>query len=133
MDISAFLAKLIGLYLLIVSVLCLFRRRQVEGGCKEVTSSKGLLVISAEISLIFGLVIAIDHSIWEYSWKGLITVIGYLMILKGIMRFAFPNHAKKWCAKCSEKGHWLYLIIMIVIGIYLTYNGFSSHTMMMGS
>lgn len=133
MDISAFLAKLIGLYLLIISVLCLFRRRQVEGACKEMAASKGLLAVSAEISLIFGLVIAIDHSIWEYSWRGLITVVGYLMILKGIIRFAFPNHAKKWCTRCADKGHWLCLIIMIVIGLYLTYMGFSAQPAMMMS
>ena len=36
MDISIFLAKLIGVYLLIVTFLCVFRKRQVELTGKEV-------------------------------------------------------------------------------------------------
>jgi hypothetical protein len=125
MGISIFLAKLIGLYFLILAVLFLFRKRQIESSCKEVVSSKGILSVSAEISLLFGLVIVIDHSIWEYSWRGLITVLGYLMILKAVMRFAFPDKVKKMATKIMGKGYWVALIIMIIIGVYLTYCGFT--------
>lgn len=133
MDISAFLAKLIGLYLLIISLLWMFRKHQVEGTIKEIAASKGLLAVSAEISLIFGLVIAIDHSVWEVSWRGLVTVLGYLLILKGIMRFAFPSRVKKISSKMMEGGYWLVYIVMLIIGIYLTYCGFTYSSMMMGN
>ncbi|HEY2810833.1 MAG TPA: hypothetical protein VGJ00_05550 [Rhabdochlamydiaceae bacterium] len=96
----------------------------MESTCKDVMVSKALLAVSAELSLLFGLVIAIDHTIWEYSWRGLITLLGYLMILRGIVRFGFPNQAKK-CYACMMKAHWLCLLIMIVIGVYLTYCGFT--------
>ena len=124
MDVSAFLAKLIGLYLLIISILWLFRRRQMDAACKEVVASKGLLAVSGEISLIFGLVIVLDHNIWELSWRGLITLLGYFMILKGVMRFAFPAKVKERAAKMMEKGCWTCFIVMVVIGLYLTYCGF---------
>ena len=97
MELSIFLAKLLGLYFLVCAVLFLFRKRQIEAAAKDMTSSKGTLAVSAEISLIFGLAIIIDHSIWEYSWRGLITLIGYLMILKAVLRFAFPALSRKWC------------------------------------
>jgi uncharacterized protein YjeT (DUF2065 family) len=126
MGISIFLAKLIGLYFLILGVLLLFRKRQIEAACKEVSSSKGILSVSAEISLLFGLVIAIDHTVWEASWRGLITLLGYIMILKGIMRFAFPDKVKKMFSKTMGNGYWLMVIIVLVIGIYLTYCGFTA-------
>jgi hypothetical protein len=125
MEVSIFLAKLLGLYFLVFSILCLFRKRQVETAAKDMAASKGILAVSAEISLIFGLVIVIDHSIWEYSWRGLITLIGYLMILKAVLRFAFPNTVKKMISKIMGSGYWVTLIIMIVIGAYLTYCGFT--------
>ncbi|HSX04154.1 MAG TPA: hypothetical protein VLG76_05435 [Rhabdochlamydiaceae bacterium] len=124
MDISIFLAKLIGLYFLICALLCIFRKKQMEQTCKEVMSTKSVLAVSAEISLIFGLVIAIDHSIWEVSYRGLITVLGYLMILRGIIRFAFPAYVKKFCSKMG-KGHIVCSIITLAIGVYLTYVGFT--------
>lgn len=125
MDISLFLAKLIGLYLLIVSLLWMFKKHELEGVCKEIIASKGLLAISGDISLILGLVIVIDHTIWELSWRGLITLIGYLLIVKGIIRFAFPSVVKKLASKMMKGGCWLVYIIMLAIGIYLTYCGFT--------
>lgn len=126
MDISVFLAKLMGLYFLILGLLSVFRNRQIKIMGKEIASSPMTLAVSAEISLLFGLVIAIDHSIWEVSWKGLITLLGYLMILRGIQRFAFPQSIKKWVAKMTDKSYWLCVIIMLIIGVYLTYCGFTS-------
>lgn len=131
MDISVFLAKLIGLYFLILSFLCMFRRRQVEASGKELVASKSALAVSAEISLLFGLIIAIDHSVWEYDWKGLITLLGYLMILRGVLRFGFPSFVKTWGHKMmTGKGFRLCLLLMLAIGIYLTYCGFTYAQMM---
>ncbi len=121
-----FLAKFLGFYFLLSALLWLSRKRQIEAACKDVVASKGLLAVSGEISFIIGLAIAIDHPIWEYNWKGLITLIGYLLILKGILRFAFPNHVKKWVSKMMKgMGFWLTIIIMLAIGIYLIYCGFN--------
>jgi hypothetical protein len=124
MAISIFLAKLLGLYLLIFGLLSLLRMRQISATAKELASSKSALAVSGEISMLFGLVIAIDHTIWEYSWIGLITVLGYLMILKGILRFAFPERVKKLIFKLVGRGMWIASIVMIILGAYLTYCGF---------
>jgi hypothetical protein len=125
MEVSVFLAKLLGLYLLVTGILCLFRKQQIQAAAKDMAASKGTLAVSAEISLIFGLVIAIDHSIWELSWRGLITLIGYLMIVKAVLRFAFPSIVKKSIAHCMGSGYWATLCIVLILGAYLTYCGFS--------
>ena len=125
MELSVFLAKLIGIYLLIVSTIWFFRKHQVTSSIKELVSSSGTLAISAEISLIFGLVIVIDHSIWEVNWRGLITVLGYLMIMKGIVRYAFPNQVKVLASKMLNSGGVCSVFVaLFVIGLYLTYCGF---------
>jgi len=123
MEFSEFLAKLLGLYFGIFGVLCIFRNHQIQTMAKDLSSSKSALAVSAEFSLVFGLVIAIDHTIWEYSFRGLITLIGYLLILRAIIRFAFPEEVKKFFSKITEQGWWLIAIVCIVIGAFLTYSG----------
>ena len=125
MQISEFLAKLIGLYLVIFGLLVIFRKRQIAATAKELVASKSALAISGEISLIFGLVIAIDHTVWEYSWRGLVTLLGYIMIARGIVRFAFPVAIKKALSKMTEQTWWLISVVMILVGAYLTYCGFA--------
>lgn len=125
MDTSIFLAKLVGLYLLILGLLTLLRSRQIKALSKELSASKITLAVSAEISLLFGLVIAIDHPIWEMSWRGLITLFGYLMILRGIIRFGFPARVQKMVTKMTDRGYGITAFVMLIIGAYLTYCGFT--------
>lgn len=125
MDMSIVFAKLIGLYLLITAALYLFRRNQMKDMITEFTTSKSLLALSGEFYLVFGLVVAIYHSIWELSWVGLVTLMGYLLIVRGILRIGFPVQVKKLVMKMTSTSYMIVLIVMLVIGAYLTYMGFS--------
>ncbi len=125
MDLSVFLAKLLGLYLLIITAIWLVRKKGLETTVKEICSSKGVLALSAVFNILFGLVIVIDHEFWEWSWRGLITVLGYVILLKGVMRFAFPSQMQRLATRMITKGYWTTLVIMGIIGIYLTYSGFA--------
>lgn len=121
---SSFLAKLIGLYLLIIAVIWLVRRKQFEKSAKEILASGGLLALSASFSLLFGLFIAIDHPIWEWSWRGLITVLGYLSILKGVVRLVFADKIKMIPGFIVFHYRWVFIIILVALGLFLTYHGF---------
>ena len=88
---------------MLCALLWLFRKRQIEAACKDIVASKGLLAVSGEISFIIGLAIAIDHPIWEYNWKGLITLIGYLLILKRNPPFCVPQSREKMGLQDDER------------------------------
>lgn len=128
MELSLYLAKLLGLYFLIVALDMLFRRKELEGAVKDFASSKGLLLFSGAFSLIAGLAIVIGHPVFEPNWHGLITLLGLLFILKGIARFAFPSRFQKRMVSFFHRRYWLLFLIMLVVGAYLTYSGFSVQT-----
>ena len=124
MDLSMFLAKLLGLYLLIVAAELLFRRHELEGAVKDFASSKGLLVLSGSFSLLFGLAIVLSHHTHTFNASGLVTLIGYLLVLKGILRIAAPSHLQKMMVSGFQHGYWIILVVMVVVGAFLTYSGF---------
>ena len=126
MELSIFLAKWLGLYLLIVTAELLIRRREFEGAVKDFASSKGLIVFSGSMSLLLGLAIVIGHPVYEMTGRGLITVIGYLLILRGVWRMTFPTRLQKKLATCFHKGYWGIVLILLILGAYLTYAGFTS-------
>jgi hypothetical protein len=125
MELSVFLAKLLGVYMLIVAVELILRRHEFEGAVRDFASSKGLIVFSGSVSLILGLAVAIGHPIYEFNFRGLITLIGYLLILRGIWRMAFPSRLQKRMATCFHQGYRECLILLIILGVYLTYTGFN--------
>ena len=82
LEFSVFLARLFGIYLLIMAADFLFRRHEVEKAVKDFASSKGLLVFSGSNSLFIGLIIVLTHPVFEMDWRFLITFLGLLMILR---------------------------------------------------
>lgn len=126
MELSIFLAKLLGVYMLIIAAEILLRRAEFEGIVKDVASSKGLLAFSGSFSLLLGLAIAIAHPVHTFNWAGLITLIGYLLILRGIIRVAFPTHIQGKLCSMFHQGYWAIFAVSAVVGAYLTYSGFAA-------
>ena len=70
MELSLFLAKLLGLYFLIIAADLLFRRHQLEATVAEVFASRALLAFSGSISVLLGLALVIAHPVYEANWSG---------------------------------------------------------------
>jgi len=125
MEMSVFLAKWIGLYSLIIAALWMVRREQFEVMVKEILSNKGVVGLLGIMDLLFGLAIILIHPYWELNWRGLITLIGLLCIVRGIIRFACPSCIEHLATSLLTKS-WLFIGILIIIGLYLTYFGFTT-------
>jgi hypothetical protein len=127
MDLSIFLARLMGLYMLIFAAILILRKNEVMVSIKEMLSARGYQLLAGFFSLLAGLAIAIGHPIWEANWRVIITILGYLAILKGVMRIGFPKESLVYEQEMLRNpvGYWIILAILVVLGIILTYFGFS--------
>lgn len=126
MDLSIFLAELLGLYMLIMAAELLFRRKELAGAVKDLAACKGVIICSGSYSLLLGLAIVIAHPVYELDWRGFVTFIGYLMIVRGLIRVTFPSYLHKGLAAMFRKRYWLLFFVMLVFGAYLTYSGFTA-------
>jgi uncharacterized membrane protein HdeD (DUF308 family) len=88
--------------------------------------NRSLLVYSGMISTILGLIITRIHNFWVPSWPLLITLIGWLVLIKGLYRLFFLEKfvakSKKWITEDSFK--WI-CWGCIIIGAYLAVMGFT--------
>lgn len=124
MEISSFIAKFWGLYLLIMAALMLVRKEQVSAVIRECILSKPFLVFSGIISLFFGLAIVLIHPVWEMNWRIAITLLGYLALVVGIVRIGFTGFVQKRALVILQKGYWTLFFVSLLLGAYLTYHGF---------
>ena len=129
MEISLFIAKLLGLYFLIIALIMLVRKQQFQSVAKSIVYSEGLLGFSGIINLILGLAIVIGNPIFELSWRGLITLLGLIAILHGVIRIGFVHDLQKaFPPQKLEQSHWIIFAVILVLGAVLTYFGFSHPT-----
>ena len=64
MEISIFLARVFGLYLLIVGLAMLFNRKVILIAVNNMLQQPGLLFFSAIVTLILGILLLEWHNIW---------------------------------------------------------------------
>jgi len=91
----------------------------------EMQTSKHVSIFGGMIALLLGLLVVIYHNVWsgEY-WQILITILGWLTLLKGIIHLVFPGWPIKLAGKMKRSGMSFWLVVVLVIGAYLAYVGF---------
>ncbi len=126
MELSLFLAKLFGLYLLSVGMLWVVRGQVISEVMEEFFANRPIVFLSGLLALAVGIAMAISHSVWEWNWRGLITIIGYLSIAKGVARTGFPELPRRAAGYLLKgvKG-WAWISIVLILGAYLTWAGFT--------
>lgn len=124
-DVSLFLAKVWGLYLVIIPAVFLVKRKAVQSMVRLLEDEK-FVFMSAFLALLVGILSVSAFTMWVYDWRGLITLLGWLAIAKGIVRFVWPEGARK-IAQYFVNNARLFAIVLVVnflLGVYLISVGF---------
>jgi hypothetical protein len=126
MALSIFLGRVLGLYLIIVGFFYLFRRALIQKIAVQIFENEAFIIITAIISLIIGLLIVVGHNVWEWKWTLIVTLLGYLSLIKGLTRLFIPSRTdKKMIMKALAKNNPIYIgLFCLIIGFLLTYEGF---------
>lgn len=125
MELSLFLGKVVGLYFIIFGAAYILRRDALMAAVDAYFGNGALVLLGAALSLIIGLLLVFSHNVWEMSWRVLITLVGYLSLLKGIVHLFAPEVSQGLAGKMKEgKGYLWAGGIVILIGLCLTYHGF---------
>ena len=61
------------------------------------------LYLGGIMAVVAGLLIVTFHNIWEPSWIVVITVFGWLSLLKGLMLLTFPKAFSFWRSMFSKE------------------------------
>jgi len=59
------------------------------------TENKSFVISTGYISLLLGLATVVLHNIWVWDWRVAITILGWSMLIKGIMKIGFPEFIHK--------------------------------------
>lgn len=128
MDTSLFLAKLIGPIFLIVGIGLLLNGDRYRAVVDEVMSSHTLLYIFGAIALTGGLAIVLTHNIWVWDWPVIITIVGWLMIVRGSLRIVIPQQVEDLARKMVAGWSNILLIsglLVITLGVFLCWKGYA--------
>jgi len=118
MDSSLFLAKFWGWYLIIFFVILSFNPKRIKQIFNDLRDEK-FLIIASFIAVIVGLLNILFHNIWEPNWKIIITLIGWVALLKGLFLFIFPKRTIKHLELINIKFVQVLYTLLFLIGLFL--------------
>ena len=127
MDISIFLAKALGIYLVIISIGMLVHAKIFRKIINDIINNQALLFLSGVIALVLGILLVLSHNIWQNDWRVVITVVAWLAFIKGITRIILPTFFVRKMGKIIKNNTFYYAtsITNLLIGIFLCYHGFA--------
>ncbi len=124
---TIFLAQLLGIVLLIKGLFVLLRPDLVKEMVREVTKYQVFVYTAGMIAVVFGLVIVMLHNNWGSLVQALVSAIGWLSLLKGIVggvcAEALVNLADPIIKDESDMRG--VAIIVLLVAVYLLYMGLS--------
>jgi len=121
-----FLAKLFGLYFLVVGAIVLLRQSTVMPAIAEIAKNRALMYIIALVELAAGLAVIIAYPDVSYDWMGVISLVGWMLTVEGVLYLALPHAKVQKFVKSFNTPSW-YLsggVLSIVLGAYLAGVGF---------
>ncbi len=126
MEVSLFLAKVIGLCFVIFAISIFLARSNYQASLKDFNKHPATVLLAGTIYLIIGILIIISHNIWTLDWRIIITIVGWLSLIRGIIWTTFPSIIRKGLSKFSDSRKPIYFsaIIVFIFGIILCYFGF---------
>ena len=93
MSTSLFLAKLIGPVCLVIGLALLINGAAFRALAGDFLNNPALMFLSGVITLPAGLAIVLTHNVWAGDWRILITILGWLAVIGGLIRILAPQRA----------------------------------------
>lgn len=125
METSILIAKLIAPIYLFAGLGVLLNGDYWEKAIKDLLKSASFMMMGGMMATLFGVLLITYHNVWSGPWwVVLITIFGWLGLLKGFLYFVFPNILNSFLPMYKKKHMPLWGALMLVIGVIFGYYGF---------
>ena len=123
---SLFLAQIMGVVITAFAVAGLVRPQIIRSAVKDFDHESFSRLVLGCAAMAIGVGLILSHNIWELSYRGLVTLFGWTAFVKGMLHLFAPKkiHAVTKRMLAHEAQLQLFLMVTLLVGLYLLYNGF---------
>jgi hypothetical protein len=122
MEFSLFVARVMAIAYLAAGIGMLGGKIDLSKLVKEFSKSPGLTYVAGFVTLILGMIVINYHNIWVQDWTVLVTLIGWIAVVKGVSLIAFPQFIDAFKGVYKNTSTWGAFVL--IIGIVFGYFGF---------
>ncbi|OBF54234.1 hypothetical protein A5756_14655 [Mycobacterium sp. 852002-53434_SCH5985345] len=124
---TRFFSRVLGPFLVIVDVTAVARASDMQSLLSQFEANSMWTFVTGAFILLLGLTIVAAHQNWRGAAAAIVSLLGWLIVLRGLLLVAFPKFFASlandmigaqawWIAAC---------VVFAVVGVYLTYVGWA--------
>jgi hypothetical protein len=128
MTLTAYIAQLLGLYLVLSGVLMIVREQAMMVLVPKFVDSPPFLYFLGSLRVLIGLAIVLAHNMWIGTLGTVMIAFGWVTLLRGIAMLLLPAETEHKILIIFSRGNVWYAtaIVAIVLGGWLAYAGFTT-------
>ena len=121
------IAGLMGPTLLAIGIAMLVNARHFPEMAKQIGNDPGLIFVSGILLLVAGLAIVRVHNVWSGGWRVVVTVLGWLAVISGILRMLLPFWAASIASSLGQSSTPIIIgaLVPLLVGAFLSYKAFT--------
>jgi hypothetical protein len=126
---TIFLSRVIGIYSLIFAVVEVTRRAAMIDMVTALNNAPASLFVTGAFTLLLGIAMVVGHNVWTGGAAPVVvTIVGWLALLKGAALIFLSQGQGASVLEATHYAdlYYFYTAITLVLGVYLTYAGFSA-------
>jgi uncharacterized membrane protein HdeD (DUF308 family) len=93
---------------------------------KQIGNDPGLIFVSGILLLVAGLAIVRVHNFWNGGWRVVVTVLGWLAVISGLLRMFLPFWAASIASTLGQSSTPVIIgaLLPLLVGGFLSYKAF---------
>ncbi len=124
MEHSVFLAKLLGVIYLSVGIGVCLNTARYKRLAKDMMASDMMMYFGGVMALTAGMLILNVNNVWEQSYVGLLTLLGWSAVIKGVVLLVSPDSLKGMSDWTLKNNLQMMKVITLGLGAIFAYYGF---------
>jgi len=119
MDVTILTLKLLAIYMVLSGLFLIFRQKSVPMLLKDFFGHPAAVYLTGIILVFLSSMYLIQYNIWDGSYKVVVTILAWMVLIKGIIYIFFPKMLNDIVVRKSRNLFGLYGFMSVVIGVYL--------------
>lgn len=132
METSLFLAKVFGLYLIVMGLVAPLRRKDLMAMVEQLFENRPLIFILSFVGFVIGLLLVVSHNVWLAGWPVVVTILAWLVLLKALVYLLLPFETLErlirrfGLIRRLNREPWFTVagVISLLLGVFLAGKGF---------
>ena len=123
---AVFIARLIGPTFIVIGIGVLLNGSFYNAMVADAVKSPTLIYFAGLLALVPGLAVLNVYRAWTPDWRVVITILGWLMVIGGIVRIVLPQLIATLATDIYSGTPVLaiFAVIILVVGAYLSFEGY---------